>query len=306
MKTMRNRCFDVVGSRFAALVAVLALSVALLSAVPCTSLAAEAAASDTAATIGETSDSQAIDMSDIFVQDYYGLFSESEWDSLETRAADLSAVCNCGVYLLTVDDIDGMNVRDYAKAYYRQYGVGLGASKSGILFLIAVDSRDYVTITYGDATTIFTDYQIERLEDAIVDEISEDRWVDGATAYLDCAEEAIAFYVENGEPLDSHNAPRNIPLMVIVAIVAGLVIAGLIAGGLTYGPYRAMRTAREATEAFDYVDDDRPLQLTSERDSYRTTTVVAVPLHKNDDDGPGGGGSFIDSGGFGGSSGGKF
>ena len=45
------------------------------------------------------------------------------------------------VYLLTVSDIGGQNVREFAKDWYRNYDLGYGEGKSGILFLIALDSR---------------------------------------------------------------------------------------------------------------------------------------------------------------------
>lgn len=291
---------------FAACAAALAVSLVVCAAAPSASFAAETPAlpAETQAP-GARLASGASDGSGGFIQDHYGLFSAGDRSALEARAAELSSKGDCGVYLLTVDDIDGMNVRDFAKGYYRQYGLGLGDSKSGIMFLIAVGSRDYVTITYGRGTTLFTDYQIGKLEDAVLDQISDDQWLDGANAYLDSCEEAIGFYAENGEPLDSHNAPKNMGLMVLVSLVGGLVLAGIIAGGMTYGPYRAMRSARESTEAFAYVDDERPLQIEGGYDRFRTTTVVAVPLPKNDG-GSRGGGSSIDFDGFGGSRGGKF
>ena len=75
-------------------------------------------------------------------------------------------------YLLTVADIGGQNVREFAKDWYRSYGLGYGEGKSGILFLIALDSRDYVTITYGGVTA-FTDYRIAQIEDKIVPMLSD-------------------------------------------------------------------------------------------------------------------------------------
>lgn len=66
--------------------------------------------------------------------------------------------------------------RDYAKNYYISNGLGYGDEQSGILFLLAVGSRKYVTITYGEGVTAFTDYRIEQQEDEIVPQLSDEEW----------------------------------------------------------------------------------------------------------------------------------
>ena len=52
-------------------------------------------------------------------------------------------------------DIGDADQRDYAKNYYISNGLGYGDEQSGILFLLAVGSRKYVTITYGEGVTGF-------------------------------------------------------------------------------------------------------------------------------------------------------
>ena len=107
------------------------------------------------------------------VMDTYELFKPEATAELEQKAQDASAGHGVNVYLLTVADIGGQNVREFAKDWYRSYDLGYGEGKSGILFLIALDSRDYVTITYGGGVTAFTDYRIEQLEDEVVPLLSD-------------------------------------------------------------------------------------------------------------------------------------
>ena len=99
------------------------------------------------------------------VMDTYELFKPEVTAELEQKAQDASAGHGVNVYLLTVADIGGQNVREFAKDWYRSNDLGYGEGKSGILFLIALDSRDYVTITYGGGVTAFTDYRIAQIED---------------------------------------------------------------------------------------------------------------------------------------------
>ena len=77
--------------------------------------------------------------------------------------------------------------RQYAKDYYLANGLGSGSEQSGILFLLAVGSRKYVTITYGGGVTAFTDYRIEQIEDAVVPYLSDDDWAEAASEYLSTA-----------------------------------------------------------------------------------------------------------------------
>ncbi len=243
--------------------------------------------------------------SDRFVHDNYALFSSSDLNALETQARATSEKYDVGVYLLVVDNIGQSSARDYAINYYRNADLGLGAGKSGILFLVAVNSRDYVTITYGDGINAFTDYQIEQMEDAIVSELRHDRWLDAAHTYLDLADYTLAFRAEHGEPLDYNNAPLD-PGTIVLFILIALAIAGVVAGLWCATLYSQMKTARQAVQASQYLDRNS-FALLAQDDQYITSSVVATPRASSSSSRGGfRGGSSIGSGGFGGSSGGKF
>ena len=67
------------------------------------------------------------------VMDTYELFKPEVTAELEQKAQDASAGHGVNVYLLTVADIGGQNVREFAKDWYRNYDLGYGEGKSGIL-----------------------------------------------------------------------------------------------------------------------------------------------------------------------------
>ena len=102
------------------------------------------------------------------VRDECGVFDADTLADLEEQAESASDGHDVDVYFLVVDDIGDADQRDYAKNYYISNGLGYGDEQSGILFLLAVGSRKYVTITYGEGVTAFTDYRIEQQEDEIV------------------------------------------------------------------------------------------------------------------------------------------
>ena len=137
------------------------------------------------------------------VMDTYELFKPEATAELEQKAQDASAGHGVNVYLLTVPDIGGQNVREFAKDWYRDYDLGYGEGKSGILFLIALDSRDYVTITYGGGVTAFTDYRIAQIEDKIVPMLSDGTYYKASDTYIEmCADTLDCLLYTSPSPRD--------------------------------------------------------------------------------------------------------
>ena len=230
------------------------------------------------------------------VRDECGVFDADTLGDLEEQAESASDGHDVDVYFLVVDDIGDADQRDYAKNYYISNGLGYGDEQSGILFLLAVGSRKYVTITYGEGVTAFTDYRIEQQEDEIVPELSDEEWADAASTYIDMCDDALDYYADYGEPIDVDN---DIGLEdLLIAMIFPLGISAFICLIL----YHRMKTARQKTEADEYMPG---FTLRVKRDRYTHTTRERTydPPQKESHSS---GGSSVDSDGFGGSSGGSF
>ena len=230
------------------------------------------------------------------VRDEMGLFDTDTYSQLEASAEAASDGHDCDVYFLVVDSIGDTDQRQYAKDYYLANGLGSGSEQSGILFLLAVGSRKYVTITYGEGVTAFTDYRIEQQEDEIVPELSDEEWADAAYTYIDMCDDALDYYADYGEPIDVDN---DIGLEdLLIAMIFPLGISAFICLIL----YHQMKTARQKTEADEYMPG---FTLRVKRDRYTHTTRERTydPPQKESSSS---GGSSVDSDGFGGSSGGSF
>ena len=230
------------------------------------------------------------------VRDEMGLFDADTYSQLEDSAEAASDGHDCDVYFLVVDSIGDTDQRQYAKDYYLANGLGSGSEQSGILFLLAVGSRKYVTITYGEGVTAFTDYRIEQQEDEIVPELSDEEWADAAYTYIDMCDDALDYYADYGEPIDVDN---DIGLKdLLIAMIFPLGISAFICLIL----YHQMKTARQKTEADEYMPG---FTLRVKRDRYTHTTRERTydPPQKESSSS---GGSSVDSDGFGGSSGGSF
>lgn len=244
-----------------------------------------------------------------FILDEAGLLTHAQKLKLESQAQKAAEMYDCGVYVLTVDTMNGMERREYAKEYYANHKLGVGDFQNGILFLVCMDTREYVTITYGrnpnkiteygPGILAFTDEGIAAMEDAVTPKLSDGDYSGAFDTYVSTCTEYLDYYKENGEG----KVPISLTSILIRLAIVILVPLG-IAGGVCWIFVRQMKTARAATTAGDYIPADS-FQLSRERDQYTHTTTERRKIEKESSSG-GSGSSSVDSDGYGGSSGGHF
>lgn len=239
-----------------------------------------------------------------YVTDAYGLFSDEQRTALEAKATQLAEKYNMGVYLLVVDKMNGLDNptsaqrTNFATSFYRANDLGLGSGKDGIMLVLAVKSRDYVTIAYGQGSYSFSDEGIAAMEEAVKDELRSDNWVDGAEAYYGKIGEQLEYYSVKGEPWTEPD-----PLSAILKILAIFGIPAGAAFSKVNGEKSAMKTAREQTGATNYLDAGS-FELTHSDDQFVDTSLVVTPKPKEEESSSGGGG--FGGGGWGGGGGGGF
>ncbi len=243
------------------------------------------------------------------ILDEAGMLTDTQKLRLEDQARKIAAKYDCNPYVLTVNSLDGEIPREFAKAYYQEHGLGNGDYRNGILFLVAMDSRDYVTVTYGRnpknseeygmGILAFTDYGISKLEDDVVPQLSDGDYFAALQTYLTDCEMYLDDYSQ-GEAFDKGarlpGTPLFSPVQILIIIFVPLLIALIVC--LIFKAQ--MKTARKAAGAGNYLVDGS-FQLTDGRDDYVRTTRTSHKMERNHS-----GGSSRDSDGFGGSGGGKF
>lgn len=242
------------------------------------------------------------------VFDEEGVLSSQEVATLEGMAQDYEDQYGMGVYLYITDTMGyGGNPtesqrNDFARQFYLAHDLGVGSGDDGIIFVIAVESRDYVTVKYiGSGNDPFSDECVDALEEEVTSYLSGNNWYGGSKAYYDTVGEQLEYYAATGKQWTEPD-----PIGFLLKILATLGIPAGVAGAMVRGEKAAMKTAHERTEANDYLNADS-FELSVSDDEFVTTTVVAAPLPKHEDHGGGGGGGWRDmGGGFSGSGGGKF
>ena len=236
-----------------------------------------------------------------YVNDNYGLFTDEQRASLEAKATELAQKYNMGVSLLVVDNMGSQNPTsaertNFATSYYRANNLGLGSGKDGIMLVIAPGTRDYVTIAYGQGSYSFSDEGIAAMEEAVTDELHDDDWYGGSKAYYEKIGEQLEYYSVKGEPWTEPDF-----LSFILKILAILGIPAGVAFGKMSGEKSAMKTAREKSEASNYLDYGS-FVLTRSDDAFVNTALAVTPIPEKEDSG----GSGFGGGGWGGGGGGGF
>lgn len=238
------------------------------------------------------------------------LLDDTQLLRLESKARKISERHGCDLYVLTVPTMNGAKPREFAKAYYNEHNLGSGDFRNGVLFMISMDTRDYVTITYGrnpqntseygPGVLAFTDYGVEKLEEQVVPYLSEgdyykafDCYLDTCSTYLDLYDQGEAFDKGTRLPGESIFGPVQIIIIILLPLLIAFVVCMIFKA--------QMKTARQAVAAGDYMDKNS-FDLTDSRDIFIRRERNRRKIEKSSSSG----GSSTDSDGFGGSSGGKF
>ena len=239
-----------------------------------------------------------------------GLFSSSEAEEVTRTLEAVSSKYDVDIAVLTTDGLDGKTIRDFADDYYDQHAYGTGADKSGVLWVIDMDSRESYVTTSGEGITAVTDYGESLLADTVNPYLGSGDYVGAMKAYA----ETMDNYFEKereGQPVDTYEDGQREKTTSAGAYAAGGVVSAGIGFGISFAitgsMKKKMKTVRRQSSANAYADENG-LHLVENSDRYLYHRVVAVPLPKNNGSRGGGSSVHTSSGGsmHGGGSLGKF
>lgn len=228
-----------------------------------------------------------------YIFDYAQLLSDSEWYSMEDKAARIADRTGCEVIVLTVDDFRDYgysNTEELARDFYK---TGLGYTSQSVQILaLSMDDRDYTLVSYGTiGDGAFTDDAKDKIEAAFKAEFKDDDWDGGLDVYLEESEYYLNYYSEHGtgyeKPHTFRQALKERPLMAIgIGILAPIILALIICGVIAAGN----KNVHSATEASQYLKQDG-FKLTAQRDQFMFTTTTRRKIESDNDSSGGGGGS---------------
>lgn len=124
--------------------------------------------------------------------------SSKEIEEWEAKAKALADKYNVGVYLLFNDSM-GVNDptpsqrNEFARDYFIEHKLGVGPDSDGIIFVVSLRTRDYVTVAKGKGVSAL-DKDIDAIESAIVAYLKFDDWNGAAKTYYELVGSALENY----------------------------------------------------------------------------------------------------------------
>jgi uncharacterized protein len=100
-----------------------------------------------------------------WVSDFAGILSPDSIASLEDRLSTLERDTSAEVAVVTVKNLDGSSIEEYAAGLFQDWGIGKKSKDNGVLFIIAPDTSDVrIEVGYG-LEPVITDGRAGRILD---------------------------------------------------------------------------------------------------------------------------------------------
>ena len=236
------------------------------------------------------------------VIDQADILSSEQETELEGKAQELRLQLELDIVILTVDSLNGHTAQDYADNFFDANGYGYNGTDDGVLFLLAMEEREWYLSTCGKAIYALTDYGIQELGQQTVDAFAYG-YESGFDTFLACLPDYFHAY-EEGRPIDGwadysgdyYHAERETVVYYEEETSPNLLfslIIGLLAGGvsiLIMGS--SMNTKRKQTGAGNYMRSGS-YYLHTHRDLFLYSNVNKVRRQQNTGSSSCGGGSSV-------------
>ena len=237
----------------------------------------------------------------LYMLDWADLLTEEEETELNGILAEISVAHSANIVAATVDSLEGADAQDYAD---NLYDTGLGyfglqdGTEDGVLFLLAMDERQWAVTTTGFGITAITERALDQMEAYIIPLLSQGNYCE---AFLQYAELTDAWFAlaENGgmtpeadyiDPYypgaavryESHGSPEITVRTfgaewILIALVIGFLIALIPMGVLK----SQLNTVHMQTGAVPYQKTDG-VRITDSRDLYLYRNMTKKPIPRND------------------------
>ncbi len=237
------------------------------------------------------------------VADRAGLLSREELDDLGRRAQDICDAYRCGLYIVTVEDYwdYGSTPFDAACNIYRDWGLGAGPDKDGLILMLSMSDRDFATAVYGPwAHSVFTDEVLQHQEPEFLDDFGDNDWYGGFSDFLTTSEGYLKTVRSGGSVNTSRRllTSGRLAAVIVQDLLGGTTVALVICLVIKSG----MRSVRKRADAKDYaVSGGEKLSVRSDRFTHTTQTRRVIQTTRTS--GGGGGSRGFSGGGFSGRSG---
>ena len=126
-----------------------------------------------------------------YISDETGVLSSDDFEYLSEKLEQYSDEVNNDLIVLIVESTGNKSAQDYADDYYDTNNYGYGSNKSGMLFLIFVSSREWYISTAGDCISIFSDNEFDKLENALISKLQNNKYFEAIDSFCDTSKKII-------------------------------------------------------------------------------------------------------------------
>lgn len=239
-----------------------------------------------------------------WVIDDADLLTQSEEDALTQQIEDIRDSYELDVVILTIQDLGGRSIQTYADDYYDENGYGYGDDYTGVLLVIAMDTREWYISTCGEAIYALTDYSLDVLGEELVYFLSIEEYYMAFENFANSLPKYMMAY-EQGDPYDGYvqpdeyypeygdeivyyepNREPDYGSMFLISLVIGAV-AALVAVLIMRS---RMNTAKFQKNAGNYLISGS-YHVNVRRDMFLYSRVSKTPRQQSNGGGRGGGSS---------------
>ncbi len=166
------------------------------------------------------------------VNDFARLFSSEETRALEQKLRAYHDSTSTQIYVVTVNDLEGYAVSDYAFKIGEEWGVGQKGKDNGAVILIKPkvgNSRGQVFIAtgYGLEARLNDAYVGRIVRDRVIPYFKENDYFGGVNAAVDAIIERLSGEFDADEEQDNEGIPIG---LIVVSVIGLIVILRLIFG----------------------------------------------------------------------------
>ena len=190
-----------------------------------------------------------------YVVDQADILTDQENIELQDLAQELSQTYGMDILIVTVGNLGGWSAQDFADGLTEN---NWWDTEDAILFLLAMEEREWYISTSGEAITAFTDYSLAKLGDMILPYLSDGYYYDGFYAYLSALPEYLDAY-KAGSPIDGYysNSATGISSRgsktIWSVLPLSLLIGAAVAAVVILVMRASMNTKRRQSGASDYL-----------------------------------------------------
>ncbi len=198
--------------------------------------------------------------------------TEAQETEISAKLQSISESTGLDIVIITKEIPDNRDTAVYARDLYELGGYGQGEEKSGVLLFIYFDSLGggYEIVTAGEARDIFSENDLDRLEDAIYDYLHDYNFYSAFSAFSDECE----YIIENDGKLS--------PIWILVSLIVGAATAGFAVWYMT-SKHKGVKFQRGANS---YMLRNT-FRLDRSRDVYLYSHVTRVKKPQNNSSGGG-------------------